>query len=94
VPREPFGVVPRPQGVRERAVGGASLRGRRGVEDRRAYERVSKRDASLRDRQQPRVLGRLEGAAVHADRLERFGDRLHLVGQGDRSDDERAARVG
>ena len=48
---------------------------------------------SVVEREQARVLGRLERVAVDAERFEGRRDRLHVVRERDRRDDERSPRV-
>jgi len=94
MPCKPFGVQSGAQGVCERTVRRAALGGRRGVEDRRAHERMAEGDASLGEHEQAGVLGRFERGPIDPGRGEGFGDGLHVVRQRDGDDDERSARVG
>ena len=72
---------------------GAALRRRRRVVDGRTNERVAKVDVAVGERDEPGVLPGLEGVVLEAERVEGRPDRLHLVRQRNRRDDERPPRV-
>ena len=72
---------------------GAALRRRRRVVDGRTNERVAKVDVAVGERDEPGVLPGLEGVVLEAERVEGRPDRLHLVRQRNRRDNERPPRV-
>ena len=77
VPGQTFGIVAIAKGVGESSVRLSALGRRRAMKDRGADERVTEADIAVQ-REQSGVLGRLKGAAIELERLERRGNRLHV----------------